>query len=194
VNAPHRNRTGVIAGAFNPVTRAHIALAEAARAHVDEIVFTLPRRFPHKELTGASLEHRIEMIQRAGHRVELTDGGLFIEIARELRRSRPESEIYIVTGRDAAERVVAWDYGHPDALERMFEEFHLLVASRQGPYNPPDHLRSRIHSLEVPAEIDDISATEIRRRIASGELWEHLVPESIVDFVREVYSNLDGRQ
>ncbi len=182
------HRTGVIAGAFNPVTRAHIALADAARSHVDEIVFALPRTFPHKDFSGASIARRIEMIQLAGHRVELTDGGLFIEIARELRRSRPESEIYIVTGRDAAERAVAWDYGHPGAVERMFDEFQLLVAGRQGAYLPPDHLRSRIHSLVVPQDIDDISATEIRRRIAVGEPWEHLVPEAIVDFVRDVYA------
>ena len=31
-------KVGVIAGAFNPITRAHIALAEAARAHVYEAV------------------------------------------------------------------------------------------------------------------------------------------------------------
>jgi nicotinate-nucleotide adenylyltransferase len=182
------HRTGVIAGAFNPVTRAHIALAEAARAHVDEIVFALPRAFPHKDFSGASIERRIEMIQLSGHRVELTDGGLFIEIVRELRRSRPESEIYIVTGRDAAERAVAWDYGDAGAVQRMFDEFQLLVAGRHGAYRPPDHLRARIHSLVVPEDIDDISATEIRRRIGVGEPWEHLVPEAIVDFVREVYA------
>src|ERR1700691_593446 len=57
-------RIGVIAGAFNPVTRAHVALAEAARAHVDEMVFAVPRAFPHKEYSGASLDRRVEMLRR----------------------------------------------------------------------------------------------------------------------------------
>src|SRR5580692_10426770 len=97
--AVNAKRIGVIAGAFNPVTRAHVALAEAARAHVDEMVFAVPRAFPHKEYSGASLDHRVEMLRRACERslcearVEIVDGGLFADIASEVRRSRPGSEI-----------------------------------------------------------------------------------------------------
>lgn len=186
-------RIGVVAGAFNPVTRAHVALAEAARAHVDEIVFAIPRTFPHKEYGGASLSHRVEMLRRicehslceAG--VEIVNGGLFIDIASEVGRSRPGSEIYVVCGRDAAERMVAWNYEEPGALDRIFQELHLLVAGRQGAYGAPDHLRSRIHSLALPPHCDDISSSEVRRRIAAGEAWQQLVPETIVDMVREIY-------
>jgi len=191
-------RIGVIAGAFNPVTRAHVALAEAASALVDEIVFAVPRAFPHKEYSGATLENRIEMIHRASSalpasRVEVVDGGLFVDIAREVRRSRPDAEIYLICGRDAAERILSWNYEpegrpkDPDALARMFEEFHLLVAGRQGAYQAPDHLRSRIHSLELPGHLDEISSTEVRRRVAAGEPWEHFVPDSIVDLVVDIY-------
>jgi len=77
-------KLGVLAGAFNPVTRAHLALAEAALAHVDEVVCVTPRVFPHKEFHGATLDHRLEMLRRASdrYRVEVTEGGLFIDIAR----------------------------------------------------------------------------------------------------------------
>jgi nicotinate (nicotinamide) nucleotide adenylyltransferase len=184
-------KVGVIAGAFNPVTRAHIALADAARAHVEDIVFAIPRAFPHKEFAGANLEHRIEMLRRAcgEGEIEVTDGGLFVEIAREVRRSRPGSEIYVVCGRDAAERVVEWNYEEPATVERMFQEIRLLVADRQGTYRAPDHLRTRIHSLALPPHFDDVSSSEIRRCIAAGETWEHFVPESIVDLVREIYGS-----
>jgi nicotinate-nucleotide adenylyltransferase len=184
-------KVGVIAGAFNPITRAHIALAEAARARVDEIVFAIPRAFPHKEFDGANLEHRIAMLRRvcgAGE-IEITDGGLFVQIAREIRRSRPGSEIYVVCGRDAAERVVGWNYEEPGAIERMFEEIHLLVADRKGTYLAPDHLQARIHSLPLPPHFDDVSSSEVRRRIDAGEPWEHFVPESIVDLVRDIYGS-----
>ncbi len=185
-------KLGVVAGAFNPATRAHLALAGAARALVDEVVFAIPRTFPHKPYDGASLERRVEMLRRASeHRVEITEGGLLIEIARqigrEVRRSRPDADIYLVCGRDTAERIIEWDYEAPDTLDRMFEEFHLMVADRQGAYRPPDHLRERIHSLALPPDFDDVSSSEVRRRIGAGEPWEHLVPESIVDLVRETY-------
>jgi len=186
-------RVGLIAGAFNPVTRAHVALAEAARAHVDEIVFAVPRAFPHKEYSGASLAHRVEMLRRVCERslrearVEIVNGGLFVDIAREVRLSTPGAEIYVVCGRDAAERMVTWNYDDPGALGRIFQELHLLVAERQGPYGAPDHLRSRIHSLARPLHCDHISSSEVRRRVAAGEPWQHLVPESIVDMVGEIY-------
>jgi nicotinate-nucleotide adenylyltransferase len=191
-------RVGVIAGAFNPVTRAHVALAEAARVHVDEIVFAVPRELPHKQHEGASLAQRVEMLRRVcgdgrsehslrESRVEMVDGGLFVDIAREVRLSRPAAEIYVVCGRDAAERMVTWNYNDHGAIECIFRELHLLVAGRQGAYQAPDHLRTRIHSIELPAHFDEISSSEVRRRVAVGEAWQHLVPESIVDLVSEIY-------
>jgi len=110
-----------------------------------------------------------------------------IEIAREAQRSRPDAEIYLVCGRDTAERIIGWEYEEPDTLDRMFEEFHLMVADRQGAYRPPDHLSGRIHALALPPDFDEVSSSEVRRRIAAGEDWEHLVPESIVELVRETY-------
>jgi nicotinate-nucleotide adenylyltransferase len=187
----NRKRIGVLAGAFNPVTRAHVELVEAALKVVDEAVCVVPRTYPHKEFHGASLEHRVEMLRLASnlYRVELTEGGLFIDIARELGRAQPESEIYFICGRDSAERIVTWEYGDPGALENMFEQFHLLVAARQGAYNPPEHLQRRIHSLSLPRNFDEVSSTEIRRRISANEPWEDLVPEPIVDLVRGIYSS-----
>ena len=180
-------KTGVLAGAFNPVTRAHRALADAALGVVDEIVCVLPRAYPHKELHGASIEERIEMLRRAGFdRIETTDGGLFIEIARELRR--PGRELYFICGRDAAERVLSWDYGEAGAIGRMLEEFSLLVAARQGRFDPPPHLSGAVLTLPTPAELDAISSTEVRRRIEAGEGWEGLVPEAVRESVRRIYS------
>jgi nicotinate-nucleotide adenylyltransferase len=130
------------------------------------------------------------MLAQAGgpYSIAVSEGGLFIEIARELRAGQPQSEIYFICGRDAAERVVNWNYGEPGALERMFEEFRLLVASRNGHYSPPEHLKDRVEQLALPRSYDEISSTEFRRRIEAGEPWEHLVPDAIVDLVRKVYS------
>lgn len=184
-----RKRLGVLAGAFNPVTNAHLALLDAALTFVDEAVCFVPRTYPHKDIHGASLDDRIEMLRRAGskYRVETGEGGLFIEIARQLHAIRRDTDLYFICGRDAAERVVAWDYGQAGAIDRMLDEFHLLVAARQGDYNAPEHLKHRIHRLPLAAGYDELSSSEVRRRISEGEPWEHLVPESIVDMVRRIY-------
>ena len=179
-------RVGVLAGAFNPVTRAHVALADAARSAVNEVICVVPRAYPHKHFHGASLEDRIEMLRLAGlDRVEVTDGGLFIDIARELRR--PDTEISFLCGRDAAERIIHWDYGEPGAIKKMLEEFSLLVAERGGHYEAPEHLRHRVRRLGLEEDFSDVSSSEVRRRIAAGESWEHLVPSAIVDYVRRIY-------
>lgn len=183
-----RKRVGVLAGAFNPVTRAHMALAEAAMSIVDEVVCVVPRVYPHKDFHGAALEDRIEMLKIAGggYHVKTTAGGLFIDIARELRQ--PDSEIYIICGRDAGERVIRWDYGADGAIEKMLDEFSLLVAERGGAYEAPSHLRHRVHRLEINADFREVSSTEVRRRIRAGEPWEHLVPAPIAGHVRRIYA------
>src|SRR5688572_11711044 len=114
----------VFPGSYNPPTRAHLALARAALAMIDEVVFVIPRFFPHKDYDGASFEQRIEMVSQMASgeerfSVAAATGGLFVEIARECREaydSRPG--LIFLCGRDAAERIVNWDYGHPEAVPR----------------------------------------------------------------------------
>jgi len=180
-----------VPGAFNPPTRAHVILARAALAYADAVLFTLPSTLPHKEFTGASLEQRIAMLTRITNADErlgtaVAEGGLYVEIAREARREFPHTEIALLCGRDAAERIVGWTYDEPGAVERMLAEFELLVAPRRGDYEPPAHLRSRIRILEVP-NLDDYSSTRVRDMIVRGENWQHLAPEEIVDLIAEIY-------
>jgi nicotinate-nucleotide adenylyltransferase len=188
----HRRRLGILAGSFNPVTRAHIALARAALGVVDEVVFVLPRTFPHKGWEGAAFEDRLRILEKAVEgeprfSVAATDAGLFIDIARELRAKRPEVELYFLCGRDAAERIVNWDYGRTGAIAEQLREYQLLVAPRLGAYEPPAGLRDRIHPLEMVEGYDECSATDVRQRIAAGLSWEQLVPEGTAGLVREIY-------
>ena len=186
-------RLGVLAGGFNPPTVAHLALAAAASSEVGEVLYVVPRAFPHKQYFGATLEQRIEMLGSlelaVPHSVATTEQGLFIDIARECRAEfGAETQLYFLCGRDAAERILTWDYGRAGVVEEMLNEFELLVAARGGDFEAPPEFRRRIHSLRIPAGHDQVSSTEVRERIARGEPWEHLVPETIVQRVREIYS------
>lgn len=183
-------RLGVLAGGFNPPTIAHLALADGARDYVDQLLYVVPRIYPHKEYSGATLEERIEMLGTLNPGpVAVTERGLLIDIARECRQEYgPKTRLYFLCGRDAAERVLCWDYGREGVVEEMLQEFELLVASRHGEFAPPAEFRERIHLMDLAGEHDHVSSTEVRERIAQGKPWQHLVPESIVERVKQIYS------
>jgi nicotinate-nucleotide adenylyltransferase len=190
------NKVGILAGSFNPPTVAHLELAKAASAYVDLVVFVVPRVFPHKEYSGATLEQRVEMLEASGlaipHSIASTSQGLFIDIAREFREQFPtQARLSVICGRDAAERILNWDYGRAGVVEEMLSEFELLVAPRGGHFSAPAEYRHRIHALHVESGYEEVSSTEVRERIARGEPWEQLVPEKIRERVREIYSCKD---
>lgn len=166
---------------------------EAAADYVDEVLCVVPRVFPHKLFHGATLDERLQMLnairlERVPYSLGVAEKGLFIEIARECREAYgPEPELVFLCGRDAAERIVEWDYAEPDTAERMFDEFSLLVARRKGAYEVPNHLEHCIGTLDLEPDLTMMSATEVRELIRLGQPWEHLVPPEIVPMVNRIY-------
>ena len=183
----------IFPGTWNPPTIAHVEIARAALDRVDEVVWAIPRMLPHKNWNGASFEQRCEMIRRVasagnGFAAAISDGGLYIEMARATREAYGRGvEISIVCGRDAAERIERWNYGEAGVFEGMLREFRLLVAARAGAYATDFPHRGRIEKLELENSFDDVSSSEVRRRIAARENWESLVPEVIRGEVSAIY-------
>src|SRR5258708_21803162 len=184
-------KLAILPGAFNPPTRAHLAMAESALTVADEVLFVLPRAFPHKEYSGAGLDWRLELLRaalagKARFSLASSDRGLFIDMAREARADYGGStELFILCGRDAAERIVNWDYGRGESIEKQLEVFELLVASRGGNYDPPPPIGNRVRSIELPAGVEEISSTEARRRIRAGEPWRDLVPDPVARLIEQ---------
>jgi nicotinic acid mononucleotide adenylyltransferase len=184
---------GILPAAFNPPTNAHIALARAAFDVVDSVLLVLPEVLPHKDFTGAPFASRVEMIRRVAAAeprfgAAISQGGLFLDIAREVRDLWPEAELLFICGRDAAERIVGWEYGDPNAIGRMLTDARLLVASREGAYTPPEHLAEYVHPLHA-ATHQACSSTAVRELIGRGDAgWIDLVPGEIADLVFRTYS------
>jgi nicotinate (nicotinamide) nucleotide adenylyltransferase len=181
----------VLAGAFNPPTTAHVALAECALTVVDEVVLAIPRSFPHKQFEGATLDQRLAMLHRiaqgrSGFSVGVAEGGLFAEIAREAQAHFHGAEMFLLCGRDAAERILTWDYGDPEFADKMLREFGLLVAPREGEYVAPERFRHAIRSL-APGNYDNCSSTRLRETIRQKGDWRQLVPEEIAEMVEKIY-------
>lgn len=169
-------------------------LAEAALEHAAELLFVLPERFPHKQWHGPDSSARLDLLQPLlgpRHSLAQSEGGLFVDIAREARRHYPRTEFWFVCGRDAAERILTWDYADGVTAESLLEQFGLLVAPRAGVFHPPAHLSHRIRSLDLAPEWSDISSTAVRERLARGESWQHLVPEPLHAAVARLYGQSD---
>jgi len=162
---------------------------------INEVLFLLPQVPPHKTIFGASLEQRLEMmrlaVEDASHAaVGLSTHGLFVDMYKGLLAVYPHRpEVFFLTGRDAAERILAWHYDDAAAaLKRMFESFQFIVCSRQGPFTLPNDplltpYRDRIHSCELPPQADAIPATEVRERCERGLPIEDLVPAPVAAYI-----------
>lgn len=192
--APQPGPVALFPGAYNPPTSAHLAMARAALDHAAEVVFVLPRAFPHKTYDGPAFRDRLDMLLAATSieerfSVAVTARGLFVDIARAFRAAAPPAErILLLCGRDAAERIIGWDYPAQDPLERQLEEFELLVAPRHGAYHPPPRFSGRVAHLDMPPGWSEISSSAVREKISRGERWEDLVPCEIAERVRRLYS------
>ena len=207
---PSNARLGVLGGAYNPITRAHLLLARCAKEQfkLHEIIFVLPKTLPNKPVVDTSIEQRLEMMRLGTTDVRyvslgLCTHGLFLDICAALQKVYLQSpEIFFITGRDAAERILNWPYPDPaEALAHMFASFQLLVFEREGQLklrkNPLiKQYSTRIHTLRLSENIDHISSTEVRQRTFAGQSINNLVPERVAAFVKShsLYKDLSENQ
>ncbi len=158
--------TGVYPGSFDPLTIAHVAIAEAAvrEAHLDRIDLALSNIALGKEHGAhSSIEARAAAIERAGRTrpwlaVTVTDAQLIAEIA--------SGYDVVVMGADkwAQVRDAAWYGGDETARDAALAALpRVLVARRPG---------FDLVGAE-PLEIDDDLAHVSSTRARSGE--HHLV-------------------
>jgi nicotinate-nucleotide adenylyltransferase len=196
---PTNGRLGVLGGAYNPITRAHLLLARHSREQfkLDEIIFVLPKILPNKPLVGVSVEQRLQMMQLGISGIPyialgVCSHGLFLDICTALQQIYPQKpEIFFITGRDAAERILTWPYDDPAAaLAQMFAVFQLLVFERKGKLQLPENplvqkYLNRIHTLEMKENLDKVSSTEVRQRMSEGRSIAELVPTEVAVYIQK---------
>ena len=203
--APHgitsegRHRLGVLGGAYNPITLAHLSMADAAVQTFDlhEMLFLLPEVPPHKTIFGASLKQRLEMMQLAVDdcpyaSVGLSTHGLFIDIYQALQGIYPQQcDVFFVTGRDAAERILTWNYADAEAaLRQMLTSFQLIICDREGAFRlPADPLlvpyQDRMHRCPLAKDFDQVSSTVVRQRCLAGLPLAGFVPSAVAQYIRQ---------
>ena len=186
-------RIGLYGGSFDPVHLGHLALARAAVGHLklDELR-VLPAGDPwQKARELAPAEHRAAMVALAIQgelplmldRTELDRSGpsYMIETVRELKAAYPgPAEWFLVVGQDQYGQLHTWR-----EWRELAREVTLAVAGRHGVSpTPSDELRAHRHRVvTLPLPRIDISASEIRRRIAQGQDISSMVPAAVASYI-----------
>ena len=191
---------GILGGTFDPIQLAHLAVAEEARTRLDlaEIIF-VPAGRPWLKANSpiSTAEHRIQMVRLAIagkpyfklSTVEIDRAGpsYSVDTVTELQgQLGAEDELFFILGWDSLAEIPLWR--EPAQLIKMC----CLVAVPRPGYSAPDlkkleadipGLSQRVVLLEKP-EID-ISATDIRNRVARGLSISHLVPEPVDRYIKQ---------
>jgi nicotinate-nucleotide adenylyltransferase len=172
-------RTALYGGSFDPIHHGHLILAREAleQLALDRIVFIPAAQSPFKlDQTPAPPSARLSMVRAAiadEPRFECDDseahreGPSFTVDTLETWRGRhPEDEIFYFIGQDNVRDLPKWRRSQ-DLLR--LAQFVVFERSADAPAHDFPVIRRRV----------DISATEIRKRVAEGRSIRYLVPDSV---------------
>ncbi len=202
-------KTGILGGTFDPIHKGHLAVAEEVRArlNLDEVIF-IPVGQPWRKAGSpiSPAEHRVEMVRLAiaGRpsfslsTVEVNREGpsYTIDTLKELMSMRGgEDELFFIVGWDSLADLPNWRA--PEQIVRLCQ----LVAVPRPGYFPPD-LKSLEDSVPAISErvilLDrpevDVSASQVRERVARGLPISGLVPETVEKYIRENGLYMEGEE
>jgi len=196
-------RVGLLGGTFDPIHFGHLVIAEEVRTvlHLAEMVFVPAGHPPHKPgriVTEA--QHRLAMLEMAiasnpHFTISLVDlerpgPSYTVETLQVLRQQwGAQTAIYFVIGGDSLEDLLAW-YDPAGILKQLTA----LVAVQRPGYEEAagyrDTLEARLPGIRqrlimVQAPQLDISATDLRRRVAEGRPIKYQTPEAVERYIIE---------
>lgn len=196
-------RIGIFGGTFDPIHYGHLVLAEQCReqCRLDEVWFVPAALPPHKlDATISSAKARSEMIEFAiaGNPafrlsdIELNRSGpsYTVTTLEELAAVDPARELFLLIGADSVRDLPTW------RQPKRILELATVVAVNRGRTNvvPEETIRvlsdqlcrdatGRVQFVQMPGI--DISATDIRHRVASGLSVRYLIPRAVEMYVGE---------
>jgi len=192
---------GLFGGRFDPVHRAHIAIAQAVadELNLDEVRWIVTGDPAHKPAI-ASAEDRLQMTRLALH--ELGDPRMVVDdreiIAAKNGGSNYTADTVLSLQQDCPGRKLIWILGE-DQLQNfltwsrwqwLIHQVDLAVCARPGAEG------SRVAKLLteaggkiccVPLGPDTVSSTEVRNAIHAGILSLNLAPESVIGYIRDKF-------
>jgi nicotinate-nucleotide adenylyltransferase len=184
-------RIGVFGGTFDPPHNAHVALARAALDEFQlDALHWIPAGQPwQKARTITDAVHRETMVCAAidGEprfvldRIELDRVGpsYTLDTVRALRAQQADAALFLVIGADQYAGLHTWrDW------QELLGLVTLAVANRPGLMPPVSAEVLRTPHRVVPLPMQDISATDIRARVARGLPIDSLVPPAVARYIK----------
>lgn len=160
-----RERAGVYPGTFNPLTVAHLAIAQAAlrQRRLSRVVFALSRSPINKEhVDRPRFADRLAIIvaeaaTKPWMAVETTDARLLVDIADDYD--------VLIMGADKWAQVIDPQYygGHDTRRDAALAALPELAIAPRPPFPVPDQ-----HALVVDTAFSDISSSAVR---AGARSW-----------------------
>jgi nicotinate-nucleotide adenylyltransferase len=191
---------GIFGGTFDPVHNGHMV---AAREVVNQLALdrlymvvagTPWQKVDCREVTGA--EDRFAMVRAAlddpdwAHlldraevsRLEIDRSGLSYtaDTLLVLHDRYPGDDLVLVVGSDVAADLHTWHQ-----VKEVAMLCRLAVVTRRTGEEVAAAADLGFDAVEVPIPFEDISSSEIRKRIASGESITGMVPGSVETYIRK---------
>lgn len=193
-------RVGFFGGTFDPPHRGHLSAARAAADafDLDRVLFAPVGRQPLKQIgDGASYADRMAMVElacSADARFKASaidapraDGApnYTVETVGVLRQEMPGAQVFAIAGADSFLTLRQWH--EPDRLLALVE---WIVVSRPGSrleelpaLRLTAEQQARVHLVKTVHE--DVSATELRRKLAAGEDCSGLIPKGVEEYIAQ---------
>lgn len=168
--------TGILGGTFDPPHNGHVALARAALAElpIDRLVVLVAARPGHRGGAVADPDDRLALAHAAfdglAAAVDIDTHPFTVD---SVRGGRFGDAIFVV-GADEGGDFPGWQ--EPAEVLRWVR---LAVGTRSG-YPPPDLARYGDRILSFELESPDVSSSDVRERISTGEPVTGLVPETVL--------------
>jgi len=185
---PRRPRIGVMGGTFDPIHHGHlVAASEVAQSFdLDEVIFVPTGQPSYKDVvTPAEHRYLMTVIATASNprftvsRVDIdrSKATYTIDTLHDIRRQRPEADLFFITGADAVAQILSWR-----DVDELWELAHFVAVSRPGHVLSVSGLpEQHVSLLEVPALA--ISSTDCRSRVRRGFPVWYLVPDGVVQYI-----------
>lgn len=194
-----KDRIVIFGGTFNPPTRAHLDIATEALYYLDaEKVLFVPVSDLYKKDDVEISYHRVNMLNLAiGNfrrlEIDFTEVDAVAlthtyETIEKIKSQYQDKELFLLIGADNLEDFKNWKN-----QRSIMENCSLLVVNRNNSLIDEIIESNEILTefkdkiIEAPIEEIEISSTEVRNRIASGELegLENLVDKEVIDYIVE---------
>jgi nicotinate-nucleotide adenylyltransferase len=197
-------RIGILGGSFDPIHFGHLGVARAVAdvLGLERVLLIPAARAPLRDAgVSANGVQRAEMARiavveltaQAGERrleVDETDlrrGGVSYtaDTLRALRAARPKDEFTWIVGADQLARLPQWR--EPEELARL-ADWAAYARPGHAWTTSPEPALSGFRVRRVKADADalwDISSSEIRARLARGESVAGMLPDKVIEYIRE---------